>query len=75
LAVNLHNPSVYDVIMMTHVTFLRDIHSTAKELEVKYKQISEDVLKDKNLINTVKPCWNLIKTDDTKKPFSELLGD
>jgi len=35
IAVELHDPTTYDIVMMTHVTFVRDEQTTAKELEIK----------------------------------------
>jgi len=60
---------------MTHITFTKDENLVAKEVEAKFKDYSDNYLKEKNMITVIKPSWHLIKTDDTNKPFSELLGE
>jgi len=61
---------------MTHIS-LSENEEESNILKEKFVQESNNLLKNKNLINNVipsSPLWKLIISDDKNMPFSELLG-
>merc|ERR1712096_93450 len=74
LAMELYNPVIYDVLTFVHISFKKDENSTAKEIEEKFIEHSNNYINEKYNSTKIKPYFQTITTDDTKIPFSELMG-